>query len=109
MVKEKLDMDNLRQKEKADYEFNKGESEQSLKEIKYALKVLRDFYGTYAKEHEGFSSQDGTADGIIAMLETVESEFSKNLYEMNAVEEASVAEYNQAVKDFDIAKVTKEK
>jgi len=51
MVKEKLDMDNLRAKEKADYEFNKGESEQSLTEIKYALKVLRDFYGSYAKEH----------------------------------------------------------
>jgi hypothetical protein len=108
MTKEKLDMDNLRQKEKADYEFNKAETSQSLKEIKFALKVLRDFYGTYMKEHEGFSSQDGTADGLIAMLETVESEFSKSLFEMTAVEDAAVAEYDQAVKTFDTAKVIKE-
>merc|ERR1719198_2243813 len=109
MVKEKLDSDNLRQKEKADFDFNKAETSQSLSEIKFALKVLRDFYESYAKEHEGFSSQDGTADGIIAMLETVESEFSKSLYEMTAVEDAAVAEYDQAVKTFATAKVIKEK
>merc|ERR1719163_1150423 len=109
MIKEKNEMDNLRQKEKTDYDFNKAETSQSLTEIKFALKVLRDFYGQYMKEHEGFSSQDGTADGIIAMLETVESEFSKSLYEMTAVEDAAVAEYDQAVKTFATAKIIKEK
>merc|ERR1719506_918705 len=108
MVKEKLEADNLRRKEKADYDFNKAEVSQSLTEIKFALKVLRDFYGAYMKKHQGFSSSEGTADGIIAMLETVESEFSKNLYEMTAVEDAAVAEYTQAVKTFETAKVVKE-
>jgi hypothetical protein len=68
MTKEKFVMDNLRQKEKADYDFNKAETTQSIEEIRYALKVLRDFYGSYVKEHSGFSSQDGAAQGVIAML-----------------------------------------
>merc|ERR1719506_2081230 len=43
------------------------------------------------------------------MLEVTESDFSKNLYEMTAVEEAAVAEYTAAVKTFDVDKVIKEK
>jgi len=105
MQREKVEMDDLRRKEKADYDFNLAETSQSLKEIKFALKVLRDFYDSYAKEHDGFSSSEGTADGLIAMLETVESEFSKNLYEMTAVEEAAVPEYTEAVKTFETGKV----
>jgi chromosome segregation ATPase len=109
MTKEKLEMDNLRQEEKKSYEFNKAETAQSLEEIKFALKVLRDFYGAYVKEHTGFSSQDGTAQGVIAMLETVESEFSTSLAQMTAVEDAAVAEYNEAVKTFETGKIVKEK
>jgi len=109
MTKEKLDMDNLRQKEKADYEFNNAETTQSLSEIKFALKVLRDFYGNYVKEHTGFSSQDGAAQGIIAMLETVESEFSTSIFQMTAVEEVAVREYDEAAKTFETGKIVKEK
>jgi hypothetical protein len=109
MNKANVEMESLRQKEKADYEFNKAETTQSLEEIKFALKVLRDFYGTYVKEHTGFSSQDGTAQGIIAMLETVESEFSTSLAQMTAVEEAAVTEYTEATKTFQTGKIVKEK
>lgn len=109
MTKEKLEMDNLRQKEKADYEFNKAETAQSLEEIKYALKVLRDFYGTYQKEHTGFSSSDGTHQGVIAMLETVESDFSMGLAQMTAVEEVAVRQYTEETKTFEMGKVVKEK
>merc|ERR1740138_157295 len=108
MIKEKVAADNLRQKEKADYEFNTAEVGQSLTEIKFALKVLRDFYDNYAKEHQGFSSSDGTADGLMAMLEVTESDFSKNLYEMSAVEEAAVADYTKATKEFEVGKVVKD-
>jgi hypothetical protein len=109
MTKEKLEMDNLRQQETADYESNKAETAQSLEEIKYALKVMRDFYGTYIKEHTGFSSQDGTAQGIMAMLEAVESEFSTNLVKMTAAEEEAVAEYTAATKAFELGTIEKEK
>merc|ERR1719313_1063508 len=39
MIKEKAEMDALRQKEKADYDANKAETEMSLGQIKFALKV----------------------------------------------------------------------
>merc|ERR1719331_978380 len=63
VTEEKLEMDTIRQKEKADYDFNKAEAEKSVKEIKLALKTLRDFYGNYQKEHEGYSSSDGAGQG----------------------------------------------
>jgi len=108
MNKEKLDADALRQKEKADYEFNKSENQKSLEEIKFALKVLNDFYDNYKKTHTGFSSSDGTADGLIAMLEVTESDYTKAIFEMTAVEEASVGEYKQMVKDYEVSKVMKD-
>jgi len=109
MVKEKLEMDNLRAKEKADYEFNKEETTLNLEGVKFALKVLRDFYGTYVKEHSGFSSTDGHASGVIAMIETVESDFSMQLAELNSVEEAAVREYDEMSKEFTFSKIDKEK
>merc|ERR1719181_537364 len=42
------------------------------------------------------------------MLEVTESDFSKNLYEMEAVEEAAVADYTKAVKEFEVGKVVKD-
>merc|ERR1719240_100462 len=108
MTSEKLEMDTLRQKEKADYDFSKAETEQSIKEIKYALKVLREFYGNYAKEHQGFSSSDGAGQGVIAMLEAVESEYSTGLVKMNSEEQAAAAEYKQASQAFDLGKIEKD-
>merc|ERR1719265_1878540 len=109
LMKNKAEMDNLRQTEKSDYEFNEAETAQSLSEIKFALKTLRDFYGTYAKEHSGFSSSDGTAQGVIAMLETVEAEYAKSLAQLTAVEDSAVREYDVAAKEFETEKVVKDK
>jgi chromosome segregation ATPase len=108
MTKDKLDMDALRQEEKADYDSNEAETAQSLDGVKFALKTLRDFYGSYVKEHTGFSSRDGAAEGIIAMLETVESEISMSLVKMTTVEEAAVAEYTEAAKTFELMKIEKD-
>merc|ERR1719456_383680 len=108
MTSEKLEMDNIRQKEKADYDFNKAEATKSLSEIKRALNVLREFYGNYAKEHQGFSSSDGGGQGVMAMLEAVESEYSTNIVKMTSEEEAAVAEYTQASKAFELGKIEKD-
>merc|ERR1719379_1474402 len=108
MVREKAEMDAIRQKEKAQYEFNMAEAEKSLNEIKYALNVLREFYGNYAKEHDGFSSSDGGGQGVMAMLEAVESEYSTNMVKMRAEEDAAVREYDEASKAFEFSKIEKE-
>merc|ERR1719386_491676 len=108
MVKEKVEADTIRQKEKNDYDFNYNEMTASLQGVKYALKTLRDFYGVYVKEHGGFSSADGTASGVIAMIETLESEFSVALVKMKTIEDAAVAEYTEFSKTFDVRKAGKE-
>jgi len=108
MVREKLEMDTIRSQEKADYDFNKAEAEKSVKEIKLALNVLRDFYGNYAKNHDGFSSSDGAGQGVMAMLEAVESEYSTNIVKMTAEEEAAAAEYTEATKAFELGKIEKD-
>jgi len=108
MMKNKAEMDSLRQEEKSAYDKNKADTEQSLKEIKFALKTLRDFYGEYEKQHTGFSSSDGTQSGVIAMLETVESEFATSSFKLTAVEDQAAAEYTEEVKTFEVGKVVKE-
>merc|ERR1719473_432841 len=108
MTEEKLEMDTIRQKEKPDYEFNIAEAEKSLSEIKLALNVLREFYGNYAKEHDGFSSSDGGGQGVIAMLEAVESEYSTNMAKMKSEEQAAAHEYEEASKAFEFSKIEKD-
>jgi chromosome segregation ATPase len=104
LAKSQSEMDVLRQKEKADYEINSAETQESLEGVKLALKVLRDYYSKTDKAHD---AQEDTATGVIAMLETVESDFSKSLAQMTAVEEAAAAEYTAATKNNEVTKTTK--
>merc|ERR1719482_975190 len=98
------EMDKLREEEKAAYDENKAETEKGLEGIKLALKVLREYYaaGSFIQK------QEGAASGIIGMLEVIESDMSKALAELIAIEEAAVAEYEKVTKENEIAKVTKE-
>merc|ERR550537_1592968 len=108
MTGEKLEMDTIRQEEKADYDFNIAEAEKSLKEIKLALNVLREFYGNYNKEHSGFSSSDGAGQGVMAMLEAVESEYSTGMVKLRSEEQAAAYDYDVASKAFVKGKIEKD-
>merc|ERR1719446_1134763 len=101
-------MDTIRQEEKANYDFDIAEAEKSVKEIKFAQSTLREFYGNYAKEHDGFSSSDGGGQGVMAMLEAVESEYSTGMVKMKAEEEDAVREYTAASKAFEFGKIEKD-
>merc|ERR1719421_1237659 len=72
------------QKELADLARSQGEMEEGITGIKAALKVLRDYY---AKDDKAHSSADGAGEGIVSMLEVVESDFTKGLAEMTATEQ----------------------
>jgi len=100
LTKAQAEMDKIRQEEKEEFKKNSAEMETGLKGVKKALQVLRDYY-------ENKSS--GAGDGIIGMLEVVESDFSKGLTEMTATEDAAQAEYDKETKENEIEKVTKEK
>jgi len=80
--------------------------EAGLAGVKLALKVLRDYYAKDSKSHE---DADGSASGIIGLLEVVESDFSKGLAEIVSDEEAAQNEYDAETKDNEIEKATKEK
>jgi len=98
------EMDKLREEENTAYVKNKAEMEEGLEGIKLALKVLRDYYAKDAAH----KSAKGAGGGIIGMLEVVESDFSKGLAEMIAIEEEAAAAYEKQTKENEIAKTTKE-
>merc|ERR1719407_380225 len=79
--------------------------EEGLEGVKLALKVLREYYASEDKAH---AAATGAGGGIIAMLEVIESDFSKGLAEMIATEESAAAEYDKISKENEIAKTTKE-
>eukprot|EP00930_Biecheleria_cincta_P086456 TRINITY_DN75739_c0_g1_i1.p1 TRINITY_DN75739_c0_g1~~TRINITY_DN75739_c0_g1_i1.p1 ORF type:complete len:678 (+),score=214.36 TRINITY_DN75739_c0_g1_i1:73-2106(+) len=89
----------IRNKEKTFFTKNEPELEQALEGVKNALKVLRDYYG----------EQDvGAATGIVAMLETVESDFAKNLAEMRVAESTSAADFKKDLEEMELEKTRKE-
>merc|ERR1719258_860618 len=87
LTKSQAEMDKLRAEEKAAWEKNSAEMEKGLNGVKLALKVLNEYYAKADKAH---SSSDGASSGIIGLLEVCESDFSKNLAEMNAAEESAL-------------------
>jgi len=96
--------DKLRAEEKAAFDVNSAEMEKGVKGIQLALKVLNEYYAKSDKSH---GSADGAGEGIIGLLEVVESDFSKGLAEMRSVEQSAVSEYNQLSKANDIESATK--
>merc|ERR1719203_1024451 len=105
LAQAQVKMDELRQEEKAAFEESKAELEKGITGVQAALKVLKDYYASEGKAHD---SSDGAASGIIGLLEVVEADFSKNLAQITADEEAAVAEYETVSKENEIEKTAKE-
>jgi len=99
------EMDEIRSAEKGEYTVNKADLEQGVEGVRQALTVLKDYY---AKEDKAHSSADGAGSGIIGMLEVCESDFSKELAEIVAVEEQAASEYETVTKENGMEKLTKE-
>lgn len=97
----KAQLDKMRGEDNALYKKNKAELEQGLNGVQMALKVLNEYYG-------GKPSNDGSSSGIIGLIEVVESDFSKGLAEMTAVEETAQRSYETEMKEIEIERVTKE-
>merc|ERR1711972_664002 len=89
------EMDKMRTEENAAFLKNKADMEQGLEGVKLALKVLRDYY---SKDDKAHAAAEGAGDGIISLLEVIESDFSKALAEFISVEETSAADYDKQSK-----------
>merc|ERR1719442_144941 len=101
---EQASMDKIRADENAAYVKNKADMEQGIRGIQMALKVLTEYYAS-DKEH---SAAEGAGQGIIGLIEVIESDFQKGLSDMTGAEESAQAEYEQLTKDNEIATTTKQ-
>jgi len=99
------EMNEIRSEDKASYSKNKPLMDQGLEGVKTALKVLRDYY----VQGDQTSSGGGAGASIIAMLEVVESDFSKGLADMVAAEQSAQAEYQANTNDNTVARAVKTK
>merc|ERR1719436_1890566 len=71
-----------------------------------ALKILREYYDKAdGADHE---ASQGAANGIIGMLEVVESDLAKGLAEMTIEEQTAQNEYEHQTQEGKISKATKE-
>merc|ERR1719181_1616656 len=89
--------DEMRAEEGAAWKEAKADFEAGVEGVGMALQVLRDYY---AEKEEAFvqtthDKASGAASGIIGMLEVIESDFSKNLAEGQAAEDAAVEAYEK--------------
>merc|ERR1719252_156928 len=105
LAKLQKEMDDLRAKEHEEYVRVKAELEDGIEGIKMALKVLRDYY---AKADDAHGKASGAGGGIIGLLEVAESDFTKNLQDVETEEENAQNEYDRITKENEITKVTKE-
>jgi hypothetical protein len=107
LAKSQVQIDKIRANEKAAFEVSKTEFEKGLEGIKLALKMLRDYYG--ASSGASHEASTGAADGIVSLLETCETDFSRSVAEVTAVEEAAQSAYDVETEDMKLSKVAKEK
>merc|ERR1719323_2451302 len=70
-----------------------------------ALKILSEYYASEEKAHD---AAVGAGEGILGLLEVIESDLTKGLAEMKMSEDSAVAAYEQASKENEIEKTTKE-
>ena len=98
-------MNKVRADENTAYKSNKAEMEEGVQGVKLALKVLRDYYSQGDKAHQEAS---GAGQGVVGLLEVVESDFSKGLAEQIATEESSAAAYDKETKENEIETASKQ-
>jgi len=118
------EMDKVREDGNAAYKIAKDDLEKGLEGIGGALSVLRDFYqkeeallqqagglGAFMQQpakptkHEKAS---GAGGGIISMLEVIESDFSKNLAQVEEEEATAQEEYDKQTQENKVTKTVKE-
>jgi len=104
-------MDKIRAEEHAEFETVTADLKESISAVQAALGILRDYYSQDSGESLVQTDMrasmkavvagpsDGAAKGIIALLEVAEADFSKNLAEAEATEQAALDEYNKIQQD----------
>jgi chromosome segregation ATPase len=104
MASSQAEMDKIRSEEKALYDKNSAELKSGIDGVKKALQVLKDYYAKDASH----GSKGDSAGGIVSMLEVVESDFTRDLAEIESAENSAVAEYEKVSYMNKVAKTSKD-
>merc|ERR1719487_1123702 len=123
LAKLQAEMDKMRADENAAFKLAVADLEAGLNGVRMALKILRDYYAKGEESGEdiaalmqvkqpepptGHQKAEGSASGIIGILEVAESDFARNLAEEKANEEAAQDDYDKTTQENKITKATKE-
>jgi len=121
LAKLQAEMDKARTEEHEEFIAVKADLEQGLEGVRQALKVLRDYYAKGAEAEEeaallqqpeppaGHKKAEGSASGIIGILEVVESDFARGLAEAKTNEQVAQDQYDKTTQENKVTKATKEK
>merc|ERR1719277_2583394 len=104
LAKAQAEMDSLRQQQKEAYTATRAEQMKGLEGVKVAMKMLRDYYASDAA-HDAAS---GAGGGIIGLLETIESDMTKTIAELESGEESAAADYDTMTRKNEIDRASKE-
>eukprot|EP00746_Dinoflagellata_sp_MGD_P072334 gnl/MRDRNA2_/MRDRNA2_29365_c0_seq2.p1 gnl/MRDRNA2_/MRDRNA2_29365_c0~~gnl/MRDRNA2_/MRDRNA2_29365_c0_seq2.p1 ORF type:complete len:705 (-),score=241.84 gnl/MRDRNA2_/MRDRNA2_29365_c0_seq2:88-2202(-) len=124
LAKMQAEMDQARKDENAEYTVAKADLEQGLKGVENALEVLREYYGSeeallqgdakfdafmqQPAKPVGHSKAGGAGGSIISMLEVIQSDFAKNLAQIEEEEASAAAAYEKLTQENKVTKATKE-
>jgi len=127
LVESQAEMDKARTDEKAAFEVAKTDLEAGINGVRGALDVLRDFYqadaallqgknlGAFMQSSQnqpakpaGHSKASGAGGSIIDMLEVIESDFAKNLAQIEEEESAAQTAYDKLTQENKVTKAQKE-
>jgi len=124
LTKLQAEMDKIRQETHADYSEAKNDLEQGLNGVRKALGALREYYGGAAAfvqdgqkmaalmqqpaMPESHVKASGAGQGIINILEVVESDFAENLAKEETEEADAQSSYDKTTQENKISKTLKE-
>merc|ERR1719235_1456586 len=122
LAESQAEMDKVRKEENAAYVAAKEDLELGINGVQGALKVMCDYYeGGEAflqgnvdalmqqpAKPEGHSKASGAGGGIIDFLEVIESDFSKNLTQIETEEASAASTYEKVTQENKVTRATKE-
>jgi hypothetical protein len=124
LTKSQAEMDKIRQETSAEFREAKTDLEAGLTGVRKALGVLREYYGGASAFLQGggslavrmqqpdkaemHSKATGAGQGIIGILEVVESDFAKNLASEEAEEADAQSSYEKTTQENSVTKTMKE-
>jgi hypothetical protein len=98
LAKSQAEMDQMRSSEKATFTKNEADLTAGISGVQRALAVLNDYYSGKGK---------GSSAAILSLLEVAESDMSKDLSELTAIEKTAATDYDAQTKENQLTKTTK--